>query len=405
MLNSSFDTERDERRGDRVAADEKLAGVVETAVSEQSALREALRKERKAREGEKEESASALKQLAADVDTKTDAIVSLQEQLEYVREELESKAQRVQSEMSLTELASREEKQALQTQLALEKQLRLEEMETLNEKLSAAKVAAGASESKLQAALDAEKKARAAELTVFEKKTVAAKKEYSLQITKLEKSITVEQTTKRKEIEKLAKSKNATEDSLKKFNEDAARLEALLAAEKELRRAEQTQFDNDAIAAKSLADAAHAEINAALVAERASKKTDLDAAREAKEAQLAAHREQMRTLEQKLAGVTQKVKTEAHRANEAVAAALDAANADKTKLELTLQKAKDALKSQIVRSMATVTDLEGKHAAEREALELKIEEAVAQTKVKRSSRRTASKCERSSRNWPASRRK
>ena len=89
----------------------------------------------------------------------------------------------------------------------------------------------------------------------------------------------------------------------------------------------------------------------------------------------------MRTLEQKLAGVTQKVKTEAHRANEAVAAALDAANADKTKLELTLQKAKDALKSQIVRSMATVTDLEGKHAAEREALELKIEEAVAQTKV------------------------
>ena len=156
------------------------------------------------------------------------------------------------------------------------------------------------------------------------------KKEHSTQITKLEKSIVAEQTAKRKEMEKLAKTK-ATEEAVKKFNEDSARLEATLAEEKEARRADAAKFEADAVAARAAAEKARAEAETALLAEKESRKTDVDAAREAKEAQAAVHRERVRELE---AGWPASRRVAGGGASErSCGCSLDAANLDKAKLE------------------------------------------------------------------------
>ena len=181
-----------------------------------------------------------------------------------------------------------------------------------------------------------------------------------------------EQSTRRwKVIEKAVRSKG-TEDALKKFNEESSRLENLLAAEKEARRAEQDKFAHDSIVAKSIAETAKAEVEAQLFAEQEARKEDATAAAEAAAAQLAQHREAIRALEIELKNQEQQLKGEMAKENDSFTAMLDASKLEKVQLQAQVVKLKEAAKAQMSRSAIFAQEAEHAWAAERDRLETRI---------------------------------
>ena len=381
QLNAQLEQERNGRRGDRAAANENLAAERDAFQAERAELKKSLEKERAAREAENAKAAAEVKRLKDLVEKKEGEISQLQEEMGNLRDEFESKAQKVQSEVSThtTVITTiKQEKHTLEKLLSAEKELRLKELEELNDKLSAAKVTAAATKWKLNAALMVEKKSRAQDKLDHEKAMAGAQKDFNKQKSDLEKSLLHEQTTKRKEIEKVARSK-ATEDALQKFNEESSRLENLLAAEKEARRAEQDKFAHDSIVAKSIAETAKAEVEAQLFAEQEARKEDATAAAEAAAAQLAQHREAIRALEIELKNQEQQLKGEMAKENDSVTAMLDASKLEKVQLQAQVVKLKEAAKAQMSRSAIFAQEAEQAWAAERDRLEARIVQITAES--------------------------
>ena len=375
QLNVQLEQERDGRRGDRVAAKENLSAERDAFHAERAELKKSLEKERAARESENAKAAAEVKRLKDLVEWKEGEISQLQEEMGNLRDEFESKAQQVQSEVSThtTVITTiKQEKNFLQELLSAEKELRLKELEELNDKLSAAKVTAAATKWKLNAALMVEKKSRAQDKLDHEKAMAGAQKDFNKQKSDLEKSLLHEQSTRRwKVIEKAVRSKG-TEDALKKFNEESSRLENLLAAEKEARRAEQDKFAHDSIVAKSIAETAKAEVEAQLFAEQEARKEDATAAAEAAAAQLAQHREAIRALEIELKNQEQQLKGEMAKENDSFTAMLDASKLEKVQLQAQVVKLKEAAKGQMSRSAIFAQEAEHAWAAERDRLETRI---------------------------------
>ena len=100
QLNAQLEQERNERRGDKAAADENVAAERDAFQVERAELKKSLEKERAGREAENAKAAAEAKRLKDLVEKKEGELKQLQEEMENLRDEFESKAQKVQSEVS-----------------------------------------------------------------------------------------------------------------------------------------------------------------------------------------------------------------------------------------------------------------------------------------------------------------
>ena len=100
QLNEQLESLEDDRRVDKIAADERVAKAQDIAAQEKKAMQEALKAERREREAENAKTAEEAKRLKSLVEAKELEVKKIEDDVENLKAEHESKALKVQSEVS-----------------------------------------------------------------------------------------------------------------------------------------------------------------------------------------------------------------------------------------------------------------------------------------------------------------